>query len=338
MDGYFQAYEDLKVHSLMLNDDARLRAYKEAITNSMDYIKGKVVLDVGAGTGILSVFCAQAGAAKVYAVEAAAGMIPILEEVIHENEVNDVVKVYCGAIEDVTIPEKVDVLVSEFMGFYLFHEGMLSSVIYARDKYLKDGGLMLPSECHLFMAPCEVPDFYEQWDSVHGVKMSSFAKSLRNSSQHKPSIHFVHPSRILATPNVVFSCSLSVVTDEDVDQIVKEGLFVAGRDGNCQGITIWFDVTFSSGVVLSTSPFTLQTHWLQTVLILPTQVEVEENEPLAYRLEIVREGPRKYTIQYTCLDPSSVIHPCPCKCNLLRCAIVSEYLHSNPSPEDSFSN
>lgn len=57
-------------------------------------------------------------------------------------------------IESVDLPEKVDIIISEWMGFYLLHEGMLDSVIFARDKFLKPGGLMFPESAALYCAPC----------------------------------------------------------------------------------------------------------------------------------------------------------------------------------------
>ena len=62
---YFSSYEDLDVHSLMLKDQPRTLAYKKYIEKNPDIFCNKVVMDVGAGTGILSLFAAKAGAKKV---------------------------------------------------------------------------------------------------------------------------------------------------------------------------------------------------------------------------------------------------------------------------------
>ncbi|KAH9290539.1 hypothetical protein KI387_034656, partial [Taxus chinensis] len=67
---YFQAYAHVAVHEEMLKDRVRTETYRDAIQQHQDLIQGKVVLDVGCGTGILSIFCAKAGARKVYAVDA----------------------------------------------------------------------------------------------------------------------------------------------------------------------------------------------------------------------------------------------------------------------------
>lgn len=85
-------YYFFQVHKLMLTDLPRNKAYKTAIFDNKDRITGRIVLDIGAGTGILSVFCAQVGAAKVYAVEAS-NTYKIAEEIAKENEFENVIQV-----------------------------------------------------------------------------------------------------------------------------------------------------------------------------------------------------------------------------------------------------
>lgn len=81
----------------MLEDSQRNKAYRDAILSNKDEFKDKIVLDVGAGTGILSVFCAQAGAKTVYAVEAS-NVYKIAEETARENNFEEVIKVCCFII------------------------------------------------------------------------------------------------------------------------------------------------------------------------------------------------------------------------------------------------
>lgn len=76
----------------MIQDATRTEAYRNAILSSRSLFDGKTVLDVGAGTGILSVFCAQAGAAKVYAVEASR-TAELARQLVEENHFTGTIEV-----------------------------------------------------------------------------------------------------------------------------------------------------------------------------------------------------------------------------------------------------
>ena len=108
---------------------------------------GDIVLDVGAGSGILSVFAARAGAARVYAVERTTIAV-LAQELAAANGVAEIVQVIHGDVMDVELPERVDVIVSEWLGGFGIDEGMLAPVIAARDRWLKPGGVMIPQLGH----------------------------------------------------------------------------------------------------------------------------------------------------------------------------------------------
>ncbi|CAG5055657.1 unnamed protein product [Parnassius apollo] len=151
---YFMSYEDLEIHRLMLEDTSRTEMYRKVINDNRKYFNNKVIMDVGCGTGILSLFCAQVGAKKVYAVEAS-NIANIAKEIVKENNFVDIIEVIHSKVEDVVLPnnEKVDAIISEWMGFYLLHEGMLDSVLAARDKFLKKDGEMFPESAAIYVAP-----------------------------------------------------------------------------------------------------------------------------------------------------------------------------------------
>lgn len=137
----------------MLADDVRTTTYRKAIFKNYEKFLGKTVLDVGCGTGILSMFCAQAGAKMVYAVDAS-DIIRHAESIIKGNNLTHKITLIKGKMEEVTLPEKVDIIVSEWMGYMLLYETMLPSVLFARDRWLKPEGLMFPERAVLYMAPC----------------------------------------------------------------------------------------------------------------------------------------------------------------------------------------
>jgi type I protein arginine methyltransferase len=169
---YFESYNDLQIHSLMIKDEARTSAYKNAILENKEYFKNKVVMDIGCGTGVLSMFSAIYGEAKrVYAVEASE-MHSLASQLIQDNELNHIIQVIHGKVEDIFLKEQVDVIISEWMGFYLFHESMLDSVLFGRDKWLKKGGILFPNRAILYSSPVNMMELIKSqilyWDNVHG--------------------------------------------------------------------------------------------------------------------------------------------------------------------------
>lgn len=113
------------------------------------------MLDIGAGTGILSMFAARAGAKHVYAIEFAEIAL-FAKEIIKKNGLEDKITVIKGKMEEIELPvPKVDIIISEWMGYFLLYESMLDSVLWARDKYLVKGGKMLPDRAQVFIAALE---------------------------------------------------------------------------------------------------------------------------------------------------------------------------------------
>ena len=66
-------------------------------------------------------------------------------------------------MEEVVLPvDKVDIIISEWMGYFLLYEAMLDSVLFARDKWLRPGGLMLPNKAQMFMAVLDDEAYYKK--------------------------------------------------------------------------------------------------------------------------------------------------------------------------------
>ncbi|KAG5453315.1 Ecto-ADP-ribosyltransferase 4, partial [Clonorchis sinensis] len=129
---YFQFYSYLSQQQNMMQDFIRTSTYQRAIlANSSVDFQGKVVLDVGAGSGILSFFAIHAGAARVYAVEAS-NMAGHCNTLVQANKLAGRIVVISGKIEEITLPEPVDIIISEPMGYMLYNERMLETYVHAR--------------------------------------------------------------------------------------------------------------------------------------------------------------------------------------------------------------
>jgi ribosomal protein L11 methylase PrmA len=120
----------------MLKDEVRTLSYRNSIYNNKHLFKDKIVLDVGCGTGILSMFAAKAGAKHVYGIDMS-NIIHQARVIVKDNNLDDKVTLIQGKMEEVVLPvDKVDIIISEWMGYFLLYESMLDTVLVARDKYL----------------------------------------------------------------------------------------------------------------------------------------------------------------------------------------------------------
>ena len=135
---YFQFYGYLSQQQNMMQDFVRTSTYQKAILSNLTDFRDKVVLDVGTGSGILSFFTQQAVAAKVYAVEGSS-IAKHAKELVRANKVDHVIRVLSGKIEEIELPEKVDMIISEPMGYMLLNERMLETYLHAK-KWLKPEG------------------------------------------------------------------------------------------------------------------------------------------------------------------------------------------------------
>ncbi|XP_045816106.1 probable protein arginine N-methyltransferase 6.1 [Trifolium pratense] len=292
----FKNYEEVSVHRNMLQDTPRMVAYKSAISYHQKDIEGKVIVDVGCGTGILSILCARAGARKVYAIEAS-GMALHAETIVKVNGLSDVIKVLHCKVEDATIEEQVDVIISEWMGNMLFQENMLPTVISARDRWLAVGGLLLPSSASLYMAPFSDRDRYYSnigfWSNVDGINMSVLIPSAKTCFCSSPKVETVELASLLADPHQVIEVDMHSISSSDLDSISTAFEFHSYRSAPLHGFALWFDTRFSrlprvmpGAPILSTAPSAPSTHWQQTLLDCEDPIDLEEDQVILGSLEI----------------------------------------------------
>lgn len=150
----------------MLKDEVRTRSYRDSIYQNKHIFKDKVVLDVGCGTGILSMFAARAGAKHVIGVDMSS-IIQKAKQIVERNGLTSKITLLQGKMEEVELPKnvmvdgKVDIIISEWMGYFLLYESMLDTVLYARDTYLRQDGKIFPDKATIYMAGIEDGDFKE---------------------------------------------------------------------------------------------------------------------------------------------------------------------------------
>ncbi|KAM9486825.1 protein arginine N-methyltransferase 2 [Clarias gariepinus] len=277
---YFSSYANLKLHLEMLSDRPRTETYRQVIVSNSASLRGKVVMDLGCGTGIISLFCGRlAKPAAVYAVEASS--------VAEHTE--KLVTVFRSRAEDLTLPSKVDVLVSEWMGNCLLFEFMVESVLRVRDRWLKDGGTMWPSSASLSLVPCQAQDDYSQkmefWENLYGLDFSCLQPVAQEEFFSKPKFsHQLNHDDCLSTPCDVISLDMHTLRVSDLEKLRGEFRFTIERSGTLHGFTAWFSTFFrsldegGSTLELNTGPHAESTHWKQTLFMLDRPIRVEEGD------------------------------------------------------------
>lgn len=299
-DYYFDSYSHFGIHEEMLKDTVRTKTYQNVIYQNRFLFKNKVVLDVGAGTGILSLFCAKAGAAHVYAVECS-HMADRAKEIVETNGYSKVITVLKGKIEELELPvPKVDIIISEWMGYFLLFENMLNSVLFARDKWLVDDGVILPDIASLYLTAIEDKDYKEDkiefWNNVYGFDMSCIKKQ----ALMEPLVDTVDQNQIATNCQLLKSMDISKMSSGDCSFTAPFKL-VAARDDFIHAFVAYFDVSFTKCHKLmgfSTGPRSRSTHWKQTVLYLEDVLTICEGETIVGSMTVApnKKNPRDVDI------------------------------------------
>ncbi|EPS35465.1 hypothetical protein H072_11143 [Dactylellina haptotyla CBS 200.50] len=283
---YFDSYSGNDIHETMLKDAIRTEAYRDFIYENKHVFEGKVVMDVGCGTGILSMFCARAGAAKVFAIDNSK-IIDKARENIFENGLDGIITCIRGKVEEITLPVKqVDIIVSEWMGYCLLYEAMLDSVLYARDKYLAPDGLMVPSECRLLVAAMHDSDYMNDsvnfWNNVYGFRMSGMKERIReevavahlkpSSLASEPVVFLDLPLHTIKTGELVFTKPFEVEIKENVESLDAFVIYFDNYFSTSRKNTIPENARAENwdgeGVAFTTGPGGKVTHWQQGVLMV----------------------------------------------------------------------
>jgi hypothetical protein len=107
-------------------------------------------------------FAAKAGAKHVIGVDMST-IIFKAREIVKVNGLSDKITLIQGKMEEIEMPyPKVDIIISEWMGYFLLYESMLDTVLYARDRYLNKDGLIFPDKATIFVAGIEDGDYKEE--------------------------------------------------------------------------------------------------------------------------------------------------------------------------------
>jgi protein arginine N-methyltransferase 1 len=274
------SFADPVVQERMLVDRVRCDAFREAIRRTVK--PGDVVVDLGAGTGLLSFFAVQAGARHVYAIELS-GIADVAAGLIAANGMQDRITLIRGNSKKVKLPERCDVLVSETLSSFCFDtENAVEYIADARERFLKPGALIIPEICDAFLMPFssdevglgKIPaQFYDIEFDLFRRKLFELPVLIRASGKKMVEI---------AQPAACYHVDFRKEKQTPGPTVV---VFKDCVEGRVDGFLGWFECQLCPGVSISNSPRLPLTAWWQLYFPLLEQPRVSKGETIFLHID-----------------------------------------------------
>jgi protein arginine N-methyltransferase 1 len=233
----------------MIGDDARVAKYIEALRSAVK--PGSVVLDIGTGTGVLSLVACRLGARRVFAVEPD-DVIELARRIAAANGMEGRIEFIQGLSTQIDLPERADVIVAEIHGILPLFQKSVATLIDARRRLLAPGGIMIPARETVWASVVEAPALHARlrapWERApDGVDLTAGLVHATNYLQRAT----FSPGQLLAAPARWASLDYSTLDGTDV----ANGLSLrVERGGVAHGIAMWFDSVLAEGIELSNAP------------------------------------------------------------------------------------
>lgn len=299
--GYFSK---LGAHQTMLADKKRLDSFSKALQGTI--IPGKsIVLDIGTGTGILAMMAAKLGAKRVFALETSS-IINVARRVAKDNKLDKKIEFIRGYSTDLNFDTKIDIIVSETIGFTGLEENIVEIMLDARKRFGHKNTVIIPSEISVYCAPTSdktVNKLIEFWDKpIGGFSYKRLNILSKNNIYGRL---MISPKTFLSKPQKIFEYKLGVDSLSN-----KPGLanFKISSKGNLTGFALWFSATLSDSETLDS--YNQNNHWNQTFLSIDSFLEDTKNGTLKLELGVKKtKGYISYTWKYKVFNKSNkLIH------------------------------
>ncbi|HYG65053.1 MAG TPA: 50S ribosomal protein L11 methyltransferase [Thermoanaerobaculia bacterium] len=287
-------------HLRMLRDAVRVMSYRSAIERQAP---GRTVVEIGCGSGILSIFAAKAGARKVIAIEETR-IAEVAAEMFAASGCADRIELRVANSRDVELDEPADLIIHEILGVDPFEESILPVLADARRRLLRPGGRLLPYRlevCGLGVeAVATVTDAdrlrseTEELRHLYGLDFQPLLRALEESARNPASRRTVIAGKPHFEPKILSEeCRFLDIDlrDDDIDlpgksfrmplKIVHEGVL--------GGIAVFFRAHLDEQVQLTTSPHAPPTHWGWTIQNLNRRVPVSPGDQVEIALELKDE-------------------------------------------------
>ena len=237
----------LAEYGLMMSDRVRMDAYREALRRTVK--PGSLVVDLGAGAGVMSFIALELGANKVYAIDPS-DSLEVARAIARANGLESRIVFHRGLSREMHLPERADVIVSDMRGVLSPHGDYFGAIADARSRFLKPGGTLIPHRDTLWLALAESPADYA--DLVDGWKLDEVDLSIgRRMAANSWSKRRIVHDQLISEPAKWAEIEYDSVSEPTVSGIVKVDV---RRQGIAHGIAAWFDAELTEHVGFSNAP------------------------------------------------------------------------------------
>lgn len=271
----------IEYHRTLIADTARNEAFFRALKSVIE--PGKtVVADIGAGTGLLGLMATKLGAKEVFLFETAE-VAGVAAQVLKANKVKRCHVIPCHSTE---FDDKlaVDVIVSETLGNYALEENIIATLADARQRFLKPGGVIIPSRIAQFIAPVIAPRIDQElraWERVgHGLDLSPAQTMTLNNVY----VRLLKPAELLDNGSSAVQWDMVDLTRETRAKRKGQAEWRVAAPATIYGFAVWWTAELRSGISLSTAPSAPRTHWEQLYFPLAAPIEAKAREQLVVEL------------------------------------------------------
>lgn len=312
---YSNQHGHISFHDIILRDTAVFSQFEKAIRYNSTLFKDKIVLEIGSGTGIFSMMAAKSGAKHVYAWEPSLLNI-YSKKTIEDNNLQDKITILSQNLEEIKLEEKVDVIFTLCFGYGVIYESYFPQFLKAKELFLSENGITIPSKIDLIIAPQKVSQIRRQlaqysnyWDNdVYGYNY----KAMNELVDSSVNIDYLIPTSISSSPHIF----KSIVTSEAKTDLSLNGNFefTIESDQELEGFGSWFDIQFPTStepIIVSTAPSCENlTHFCQLAFHFQKSIDVKKDDVISGSVNISYQGdkcsPLIYDISYKINDSDPI--------------------------------
>jgi type I protein arginine methyltransferase len=281
-----RAFTRLQEHERMLADTLLADLYHRAIERHV--FPGQVALDVGTGTGLRALLLAKRTRTTVYAVDPSS-VIDVARQVALANDIHNV-QFQRVSSRRFAPPEKVDVIFHDQLGWGLFDEELVSTLVDLRERVLAPRGRILPARFELFVEPVQlkashrVPFIWEQHVSGIDFRYLEHLRTVLPSAYFRRAIPQGDVEALLGSPAPLLSFDLQTVRPHELVRTLRYDRPIE-RNGRLDGFGVYFRACFDDELTLDTGPHAGATQWGMLLLRVEAR-QVRQGEQLRFELDL----------------------------------------------------